>query len=217
MAVYMDYASPSAQFKSDVNHNLSFRKDAHNYFNELTRKQLNTLDHLSLLDIFLSQGNSIEPHYHQNSSELVYCISGSAIISLLNPFTKAYTHFPVTPGQAVNIPQGWWHYEVATVNNTRLLAIFNSSTIETIFGSDILRLTPPDAFATMYCLDEKKVQETVSPIKETTVLGPPRNCQQRYVNKKRYAPPTHSLPLPIPGHYAFYPQPYSGYGYPNYY
>jgi hypothetical protein len=51
-------------------------------------KQLNTLENVSLLDIFLSANNVVEPHYHQNAAELVYCISGAATVSMLNPFTK---------------------------------------------------------------------------------------------------------------------------------
>jgi hypothetical protein len=85
---YMDYTSPTTQFKFDINTSPLFKKDNKNYINVLGIKQLNTLENLSLLDIFLSANNVVEPHYHQNASELVYCISGSATVSLLNPFTK---------------------------------------------------------------------------------------------------------------------------------
>ena len=83
-----DYTSPSTQFSFDVNKSTLFRKDNENFINVLGIKQLNTLDNVSLLDIFLSANNVIEPHYHQNAAELVYCISGEAIVSILNPFTK---------------------------------------------------------------------------------------------------------------------------------
>lgn len=104
--------------------------------------QLNTLENTSLLDIYLSTGNVVEPHIHQNAAELVYCISGSAVVSLLNPFTNQILNLPIKPGQVANIPQAWWHYEIATADNTHLLAIFDAPTPEVIFGSDILRLTP---------------------------------------------------------------------------
>jgi len=43
-----------------------------------------------------------------------------------------------------NVPQGWWHYEVAAVDNTHLLAIFNARTPQVILGSNILKFTPPN-------------------------------------------------------------------------
>ncbi|XOS94436.1 cupin domain-containing protein [Brevibacillus laterosporus] len=169
---YMDYTSPSTQFTYDLNNNPIFRKDSRNYINELSIMQLNTLGNASLLDIFLSISNIVEPHYHQNASELVYCISGSAVVSLINPFTNELLNFPITPGQVANVPQGWWHYEIATVDNTHLLAIFDAPIPETIFGSDILRLTPPSILAHTYCLNEAKVKDTLAPIQSTVVIGP---------------------------------------------
>ncbi|PEE33110.1 cupin, partial [Bacillus cereus] len=162
----------------DVNKSNFFRKDAQNYINVLGIKQLNTLENTSLLDIYLSTGNVVEPHIHQNAAELVYCISGSAVVSLLNPFTNQILNLPIKPGQVANIPQAWWHYEIATANNTHLLAIFNAPTPEVIFGSDILRLTPAHMMAHTYCLNEQQWKQAVSPIQSTTVIGPPSNCNQ---------------------------------------
>lgn len=173
---YMDYTSPDIQFTYDLNQNTVFKKDPSNFINELSIKQLNTLDNLSLLDIYLSKTNIIEPHYHQNAAELIYCICGSMVVSILNPFTKELLHFPICPGQVANVPQGWWHYEVTTQDNTHVLAIFNAPVPDTINGSDLLRLTPANILAHTYCLDESKVKNTLSPIKETTVIGPPLGC-----------------------------------------
>ena len=123
--------------------------------------QLNTLDNISLLDIYLSANNVIEPHYHQNAAELVYCIAGSAVVSILNPFTKQLMHFPITPGQVANVPQGWWHYEVATQNNTHLLAIFNAPTPEVILGSDLLKLDTSKYYGP-HIWDERKFMDAGS-------------------------------------------------------
>ncbi|BCA36703.1 MULTISPECIES: cupin domain-containing protein [Bacillus] len=178
MTANIDYTSPSTNFTYDVNKSNFFRKDAQNYINVLGIKQLNTLENTSLLDIYLSTGNVVEPHIHQNAAELVYCISGSAVVSLLNPFTNQILNLPIKPGQVANIPQAWWHYEIATANNTHLLAIFNAPTPEVIFGSDILRLTPAHMMAHTYCLNEQQWKQAVSPIQSTTVIGPPSNCNQ---------------------------------------
>ncbi len=172
----MDYTSPNTEFTYDVNQNLLFKKDERNYIHSLSIQQLNTLGNTSLLDIFLSTGNVVEPHIHQNATELVYCISGAAVVSLINPFTNELLNFPITPGQVANVPQGWWHYEIATVDDTHLLAIFDAPVPEAIFGSDILRLTPPSVLAHTYCLDEAQVQATLAPIQKTVFIGPPADC-----------------------------------------
>ncbi|MGM9957311.1 MAG: cupin domain-containing protein [Peribacillus sp.] len=169
----MDYASPSTQFTFDVNKSTLVKKDNLNYINVLGISQLNTLENTSLLDIFLSANNIIEPHYHQNAAELVYCISGAATVSILNPYTKLIQNYPITPGQVANVPQGWWHYEVATMDQTHLLAIFNAPTPEVILGSDILKLTPADIMAHTYCIDENQWKKTVSPVQPSTFIGPP--------------------------------------------
>ncbi|MDT0123420.1 cupin domain-containing protein [Paenibacillus sp. RRE4] len=185
---YMDFTLPNTQFSYDLSNNPLFKKDEHNYINALSVKQLNTLGNTSLLDIFLSAGNVVEPHIHQNATELVYCISGAAVVSLINPFTNELLHFPITPGQTANVPQGWWHYEVATTDHTHLLAIFDAPVPEAIFGSDILRLTPAKVLAHTYCLDEHKVQEVLAPIQKTVIIGPPKGC------KTQIAPVSNHMP-----------------------
>ncbi|WP_445669793.1 cupin domain-containing protein [Paenibacillus sp. FSL R10-2199] len=176
MTSYMDYTSPNTQFTFDMNCNTLFKKDDCNYINVLGIKNLNTLENTSLLDIFLSKSNVVEPHYHQNAAELVYCISGCAVVSLINPFTNELLHFPISPGQVANVPQGWWHYEVATVDCTHLLAIFNAPTPEVILGSDILSKTPANVLAHTYCLNEALVKEALAPVKPQTFIGPPADC-----------------------------------------
>ncbi len=176
MASETDYTSPSTQFTFDVNKSPLFQKDNKNFINVLGVEQLNTLDGLSLLDIFLSANNVIEPHYHQNAAELVYCISGAATVSILNPFTKQLLNYNITPGQVANVPQGWWHYEVANVDNTHLLAIFNAPTPQVILGSDILKLTPANIISQTYCIDENQWKQAVAPVKPSTFIGPPLHC-----------------------------------------
>lgn len=61
MTSYMDYTSPDTQFTFDVNTNTLFKKDANNYINLLSVKQLNTLENTSLLDIFLANRMWLSP------------------------------------------------------------------------------------------------------------------------------------------------------------
>ncbi|MCT1399654.1 cupin domain-containing protein [Paenibacillus sp. p3-SID867] len=180
MAVsYMDFTSPSVRYTYDLRNNQTFKKDNQIFIYSLSVKELNTLGNASLLDIHLSTGNVVEPHIHQNASELVYVISGAAIVSMVNPFTKELLNFKVTPGQVALVPQGWWHYEMATVDNTHLIAVFDAPVPEFIAGSDLLRLTPASVLAHTYCLDEDKVKDTLAPITDTVVIGPPKNCPQQ--------------------------------------
>lgn len=178
MSSNIDYTSPATQFFFDVNKSPLFKKDNQNLINVLGKNQLNTLENTSLLDIFLSVDNVVEPHYHQNAAELVYCISGAATVSILNPFTKQWQHIPITPGQVANVPHGWWHYEVATVDNTHLLAIFDAPNPEVILGSDLLKFTPSNIMAHTYCLDENLWKEVTQPIKPSTYIGPYKDCNK---------------------------------------
>ncbi|SFS57738.1 cupin domain-containing protein [Paenibacillus sp. BC26] len=206
---YMDYTSPSVQFTYNLNNNTTFRKDARNYINTLSNQQLNTLVDVSLLDIFMSKGNVIEPHYHQNAAELVYLISGAMVVSLINPFTNELLNFPISqPGQVVNIPQGWWHYEVATMDNTHVLAIFDAPVPQFIGGSDLLRLTPANVLAHTYCLNEAMVKETLAPITQTVLIGPPNTCNKAGQMVQGVAAAAPSIPAPAP-------VPVTGYSYPN--
>ena len=68
MSSTVDYSSPTAQFTFDVNKSPLFKKNDRNIINVLGIDQLNTLDNVSLLDIYLSKNNVIEPHYHQNAA-----------------------------------------------------------------------------------------------------------------------------------------------------
>ncbi|MNO38363.1 Cupin [compost metagenome] len=193
MVPNIDYTSPSVQYAFDVNCSPLFKKDNCNFINVLGVQQLNTLDNVSLLDIFLSANHVVEPHYHQNAAELVYCISGAVTVSMLNPFTKCLLNYSITPGQVVNVPQGWWHYEVATTDNTHILAIFNASTPEVILGSDILTFTPAHIMAHTYCMDENKWKEVTAPVRPTTYIGPYSDCCYQNAN---YTQPQLNQPYP---------------------
>ncbi len=163
---------------------------------------MNTLENVSLLDIFLSAQNVVEPHYHQNAAELVYCISGATTVSLFNPFTKQILNFPITPGQVANVPQGWWHYLVATADHTHLLAIFDAPTPEVILGSDLLKFTPADVMAHTYCLNENQWKQAIAPVQPSTYIGPYKDCNKEMqsmnqsYNNQLYQQPQPFQPYP---------------------
>jgi len=153
----------------------------------------------------------IEPHYHQNAGELIYCIAGAAIVSILNPFTKKLQNYPIKPG--------WWHYEVATEDDTHLLAIFDAPTPEVILGSDILRFTPSNIMAHTYCLDENLWKKAIAPVVPSTYIGPSKDCNRvksasdkpKDSNhcKHKYQYPQYTNPYSCP-HRSPYMYPYGG-------
>lgn len=180
MAVsYLDFKDPDLKFTYDLRKNPMFKKNNRNYIDSLGIDQLNTIGNVFLLDVFMSKGNIVEPHYHQNATELIYCITGAATASFINPFTSELKDFPIKPGQVANIPQGWWHYVEATADDTHLLAIHDTPSLQTVFGSDIFRLTPDQVLAHTYCLNESKVKDAFKPIHDTIIIGPPNDCGKR--------------------------------------
>lgn len=188
---YLDFTDPDMKFTYDLRNNLLFKKNNRNYIDALGIDQLNTIGNVFLLDVFMSKDNIVEPHYHQNATELIYCITGAATVSFINPFTKKLMNFPIKPQQVANIPQGWWHYVEATADDTHLLAIHDTPSLQTIYGSDVLRLTPAQVLAHTYCLDKKKIKQALKPIKETVIIGPPNDCEKRdaSTNQERAAEP----------------------------
>ncbi len=170
-----DQHGAPATYAADVNKSPFFKKDDQNYINILSSKQINTLQNTSMLDIYLSKDSIIEPHYHPNAAEVIFCIAGSATVSLMNLQTKKFQHYRITAGQVVNVPQGWWHYIFAHTADTHLQGIFDADIPEVVLGSDILTATPADVFAYSYGMDEVKWKEATEHIQPSTVIGPPAN------------------------------------------
>lgn len=168
----------NGQFTYDLSDNRIFEKDEQNYIDALGIQQLNTIGELYFLDIFLSKDNYVDLHYHSNASELTYCISGAVEISFINPTPNEWQNFVLYPGDAVSIPQGFWHCARALEDDTHLLAAHSTNNLQTIFGSDILRITPDEVMANIYCLDEMELAHVLAPIDETIVIGPPTSCER---------------------------------------
>src|SRR5690625_922988 len=143
----VDNKHSDLKYASDLKQNRFFTKNQNNYMNILGKEQLPTKGNVVLIDVFLSAENIVEPHYHINSSELIYCITGEIIVSMINPSTNELKNIRITPQQVVTIPQGWWHYFQASKDHTHVLTIYDTSKLDTVWGSDILRLTPPQVFA----------------------------------------------------------------------
>src|SRR5690625_3167204 len=184
-----DSKDSNLNYAADLKQNRFFTKNQHNYINVLSQKQLPTMGKVFLLDVFLSANNIVEPHYHANASEIIYCITGETIVSMINPKTNELKNYRINPQQAVTIPQGWWHYFQATKDHTHVLTIYDTSDLDTVWGSDVLRVTPSEIFAHAYCLNQHQVRQTLGSIKDRVIIGPPKGCKQsgkRYTDQQIY-------------------------------
>jgi hypothetical protein len=57
--------------------------------------------------------------------------------------------------------------------HTHLLAIFDNNAAQVVFGSDVLRKTPPEVFQKIYGVNAVQLAEVLKPINQTVVIGPP--------------------------------------------
>jgi oxalate decarboxylase/phosphoglucose isomerase-like protein (cupin superfamily) len=157
----------------DVSKNEEFDRDPENVLDEVTSEQIPLMDNLALGDLFMSKNHIREPHWHPNADELDYIVSGEVEISILNPDTLELQTYHVKPRQVTFIPKGWWHWITCVSEEAHLLVNFNDGTIESIEGSDVLRLTPPSIFQLAYDVNAKQLERVLEPIDETVVIGPP--------------------------------------------
>ncbi|WP_342047955.1 cupin domain-containing protein [Bacillus sp. OTU530] len=174
------FSSSSLNLSFDLRRASFFQKNNQNFILQQSVKQLPIMQNLSLLDVYLSRGHSVETHWHPNANELVYMIQGEAVISTLNPFTLQILSYHVKPPQTVYIPMGWWHWAIAEMDHTHLLAIFDNKDPGVIYGSDILRKTPPEVFQEIYGVNAAQLAEVLKPIDQTVVIGPPNSEEIRW-------------------------------------
>ncbi|WP_234410528.1 cupin domain-containing protein [Caldalkalibacillus mannanilyticus] len=168
-----DLSSPSLNLSFDLRTSPYFVKDDQNFILYQTAKQLPVIQGLSLVDLYLSKGHGIEPHYHPNANELLYLIQGGIIEYVLNPFTLQLLTYRIGPHQSVYIPMGWWHWTIAVMDHTRLVVSFDNKEFDIVYGSDILRKTPPEVFQMMYGINATQWAEVIEPIDQTVIIGPP--------------------------------------------
>ncbi|MBB6690009.1 cupin domain-containing protein [Cohnella xylanilytica] len=157
----------------DVRSSPYFVKDDRNFILYQTAAQFPILQGLSLVDVYLSRGHSVEPHWHPNANELLYTIQGEIVEYVLNPYTLELLGYRVGPQQSVYIPWGWWHWTIALTDDVRLVVTFDNNRFESIYGSDILRKTPPETIQAVYGLNAAQWAEVVRPLRQTVVIGPP--------------------------------------------
>ncbi|WP_356948176.1 cupin domain-containing protein [Fictibacillus fluitans] len=158
----------------DSKSNVFFKRDEENLAYEVTSTQLPAMVGGAFVNLFMSKGHMREPHWHPNAWELDVVVSGEVVVSIIDPDVNKLHSYHAKPGQVVFIPMAWWHWITPVTDKVHLHLFFNNDQFETAEGSDTLRLTPPEVFDLAYGLRPGEIAQALSPIKESVVIGPPR-------------------------------------------
>ncbi|MGB3480700.1 MAG: cupin domain-containing protein [Mycobacterium sp.] len=75
----------------------------------VTVDNLPILKNLSIKRVLLNPGAMRTPHWHANANELTYCVSGTALVSVLDNHNR-FANFIVTAGQMFHIDSGSLHH-----------------------------------------------------------------------------------------------------------
>src|ERR1700712_6086978 len=75
----------------------------------VTADNLPILKGLSIKRVLLNPGTMRTPHWHANANELTYCVSGTALVSILDDGSK-FSTFVVTAGQMFHANSGSLHH-----------------------------------------------------------------------------------------------------------
>jgi oxalate decarboxylase/phosphoglucose isomerase-like protein (cupin superfamily) len=72
----------------------------------------------------LNAGGVLEPHWHPNANELVYCTSGQGVITMFNGAPLIHESFSMNQGDLAFIPRGFLHdvENTGTASNQYLIA-----------------------------------------------------------------------------------------------
>src|SRR6476469_2990675 len=71
----------------------------------ITADNLPILNRLSIKRVLLNPGAMRTPHWHANANELTYCVSGTALVSVLDDGSK-FSTFTVNAGEMFHIDSG---------------------------------------------------------------------------------------------------------------
>jgi oxalate decarboxylase len=75
----------------------------------ITVDNLPILKNLSIKRVLLNPGAMRTPHWHANADELTYCVSGTALVSVLDNHSQ-FSTFIVTAGQMFHVDSGSLHH-----------------------------------------------------------------------------------------------------------
>lgn len=176
--------SPNLSLAADSTSVLNYKLDSCNYLTQLFGEQLPAIRN-GFFNVHMSKGVIVQPHWHTNTTEMIFMISGEAVTAVFNPFTRKIMAYYLRPGQVSVLPKGWFHWIIAETDGVHLLTIFDEPSPDVVLGSDFLRCTPPEVIERAYCASAEDYARAVAPIQQSVILGPPPGC---------ILPPKHGRP-----------------------
>jgi oxalate decarboxylase len=120
------------------------------FVNNITPQLIPGLDQISLVHLQAQPGGMREPHWHPNSSELNYCVQGTAQIEIITP---DHTHevFQVQPGDIAFVPQNYFHYISSTSADPLIFLVFFANKAPShIDLSQVMGFFPRELFAASF-------------------------------------------------------------------
>ena len=121
----------------------------------VSSKDIPRLEGITVFPLQIVPQGLREPHWHPNTSELNYCVSGRAQIGLVAPNGGVQT-FAVEPGTIAFIPPNWFHY-IANVTDDPLefLVFFVNDEAKAphIDLSQTFAYFPPEVLAASFGID----------------------------------------------------------------
>lgn len=164
--------NPDLTLAADSNVFVNYQRDSHNYITQLFGEQFPAIKN-GFFNVHMTRGIIIQPHWHTNTTEMVIVVNGKIKTSVFNPFTQKLMTYKLGPGQVSMFPKGWFHWIVARSDDVHFLTIFDRPTPDIVYGSDFLRSIPKEIMNRAYAINEEDYAKTVTPIKESVIMGPP--------------------------------------------
>ncbi|MFC4101750.1 cupin domain-containing protein [Paenibacillus xanthanilyticus] len=166
--------TPGLTLSADSTEVVNAKRDSKNYITQLFGEQLPAIEN-GFFNAHMSKGMMVNPHWHTNTTEMVFVICGELITSVFNPFTQKLMTYRLKPGQVSIFPKGWFHWIVALSDKTHFLTIFDQPTPDIVFGADLIR-SAKDVVHRAFCVNEEEYAKAIAPIKEAVIFGPPKGC-----------------------------------------
>ncbi|MEO7223530.1 MAG: cupin domain-containing protein, partial [Devosia sp.] len=112
---------------------------------------------LAIQGLQMKEGSIREPHVHPNAHQMDYCVSGRAIVGIVEPGGKT-KELELEAGDISYVPQGYLHW-IKNVGPGELefLVVLSHDEPETLELSEMLRGVPSRDIHRMYGIEEQSI------------------------------------------------------------
>jgi oxalate decarboxylase/phosphoglucose isomerase-like protein (cupin superfamily) len=124
-----------------------------------SQEKFPVLNGLAIQGLSLKASAIREPHIHPNAQQLDYCVSGEAIVGIVEP-GGIHKELRLGHGDISFVPQGYLHW-IKNIGSSELefLVVLSHEEPQTIELSEMLRGVPPGDIKKMYGIEEVTLQK----------------------------------------------------------